>query len=112
MKGGKRAWKKAQKKAPGKIRELYGQRQVVRPWDDRKTGPSGNGELTDEMLLRAVKVMGEVSLCCPSRPRVYTKWAFASEEDCIEYFKGTGIVVVDRKGNEWLDGEPYKEESA
>lgn len=73
---------------------------------DRQNGT----ELTAEMIYRAIRYLGSISIYCPSRPKVYTEWAFAPEEACIEYFKGTGIVVVDRKGNEWLNGEPYKEE--
>ena len=33
-----------------------------------------------------------------------------TDEECIEYFKDSGVIVVDRNGNGWLRGKPYERE--
>ena len=32
------------------------------------------------------------------------------DQDIIEWFNGSGVIVVDRNGNGWLNGEPHERE--
>lgn len=40
----------------------------------------------------------------------YTSGCGLPDEVCIDYWKGTGIIVVDRTGQQWLNGEKLEEE--
>lgn len=49
----------------------------------------------------------------PTRYFFYTDWlgkAWGDDTDakCIEYFNGSGVVVIDRKCRCWLNGQLYK----
>ena len=70
---------------------------------------------SDKQTLTLTDIKAAIDILNQPKPTRYfflTDWlgkAWGDDTDakCIEYFNGSGVVVVDRKCRCWLNGQPY-----
>lgn len=73
-------------------------------------------ERRPEQPISYADIMNAIEAIRGAKPQSNRKYFYTSgcglpDEVCIDYWKGSGVVVVDRKGQQWLNGEKFEEQA-